>query len=114
MERQYPMSSGTQDRQRLSASKKLKTKLKGKSYHRCRVCLDYTSVPNLIAIHINRQINPKNNRSTGLQRHWPIDRPFLSLDQIDRLINQLDKIRFGDGVEMWLILAIPWAHTWRN
>src|SRR5579859_3780366 len=50
-----------------------------------------TSVPNLIAIQINRRIDPKNDRSTGLQTHWPIDRPFLSLDPIDRLISRIDR-----------------------
>jgi hypothetical protein len=31
--------------------------------------VEESSIPNLIVIQINRWIDPKNNRSTGLQRH---------------------------------------------
>src|SRR5579859_1739220 len=49
------------------------------------------------------------NRSTFFE-----PRSNRSIDKSDRSVNQLDKIRFGNGVEMWLILAISWAHTWHN
>jgi hypothetical protein len=59
------------------------------------------SVPNLIAIQIDRRIDPKNNRSTGLQKHWPIDPLVLSLDPDRSVIGWIDcsiRVTFSDGV----------------
>src|SRR5579859_3780367 len=80
-------------------------------------------------MHQRSQFDRDPNQSTDRSKKRSIDRPAdtlanrstvfeprsnRSIDKSDRSVNQLDKIRFGDGVEMWLILVFPWSHTRRN